>query len=69
MFDRVDLSLNDTYERLEAILNKMKWTSFSGVQNLIMKGLTLETTSEPSRELLSRLDITLNTQRPILADL
>ena len=34
----------------------MKWTTFPGVQSLIMKGLTLEATSEPSRELLSRFD-------------
>ena len=54
VFDRIDLNLNDTYERLEAILNKIKWTNFPGVQSLIMKGLTLESTSEPSRELLSR---------------
>ena len=57
VFDRIDLTLNDTYERLEAILNKMKWTNFPGVQSLIMKGLTLESTSEPSRELLSRYTV------------
>ena len=54
VLDHLELSMNDTYERLEALLQKMKWTNFPGVQQLLLKGLTLESTSVPSRELLSR---------------
>ncbi len=54
VLDHLELSMNDTYERLEALLDKMKWSSFSGVQKLLLKGLTLDSTSEPSREILSR---------------
>ena len=54
VLDHLELSMNDTYERLEALLDKMKWSNFSGVQKLLLKGLTLDSTSEPSREILSR---------------
>lgn len=54
VLDHLELSMNDTYERLEVLFSKMKWTSFPGVQKLLLKGLTLDSTSEPSRELLSR---------------
>ena len=54
VFDHLDLTLNNTYVCLEKLLNKMEWGSFPGVQSLLLKGLTLEATSEPSRELLSR---------------
>lgn len=54
VFDHLDLSLNDTYVCLEKLLNKMEWAAFPGVQGLLLKGLTLDSTSEPARELLSR---------------
>lgn len=53
-FDHLDLTLNDSYVSLEKLLDKMEWTSFPGVQKLLLKGLTYEATSEPTRELLSR---------------
>ncbi len=56
VLDHLELNMNDTYERLEALLYKMKWTPFPGVQKLLLKGLTLDSTSEPSRELLSRYE-------------
>ena len=62
VLDHLELSMNDTYERLEALLPKMKWTNFPGVQKLLLKGLTLESTSVPSRELLSRSEIFSDTQ-------
>ena len=52
--DHLDLTLNDSYVSLEKLLDKMEWASFPGVQKLLLKGLTHETTSEPARELLSR---------------
>ncbi len=54
VLDHLELSMNDTYERLESLLDKMKWSTFPGVQKLLLKGLTLDSTSEPSREILSR---------------
>ena len=53
-FNHLDLTLNDSYVSLEKFLDKMEWTSFTGVQKLLLKGLTLESTSEPTRELLSK---------------
>ncbi len=53
-FDHLDLTLNDSYVSLEKLLDKMDWTAFPGVQKLLLKGLTHDTTSEPTRELLSR---------------
>lgn len=53
VFDRLDLTLNDTYVCLEKLLDKMEWSSFPGVQSLLLKGLTLDD-PEPARELLSR---------------
>ena len=55
VLDHLVLDMNDTYERLEALLDKMRWSSFPGVQTFLLKGLTLDSTSEPSRTLLSRL--------------
>ena len=57
VFDRLDLAENDSHERLDALLAKMKWGSFPGVQALLLKGLTLEATSQPTRELLSRVTL------------
>jgi len=55
--DRIDLSLNDTHDCLEELLSKLKWPNFPGVQALLLKGLTLEAVSEPTRTLLSHITV------------
>lgn len=52
--DHLDLNMNDTYERLESLLDKMNWPSYPGVQTFLLKGLSLDSTTESSRGLLSR---------------
>lgn len=52
---QMDLSSDNTYIRLDALLHKMNWTDFPGVQKLILKGLTLESTTDYTRQLLANL--------------
>ena len=52
---QMDLFSDNTYIRLEALLHKMNWTDFPGVQKLILKGLTLESTTDYARQLLTNL--------------
>ena len=52
---QMDLSSDNTYIRLDALLRKMNWTDFPGVQKLILKGLTLESTTDYTRQLLTYL--------------
>ena len=57
VLDRLDLSLNNAFDCLEMLLSKLKWPHFPGVQALLLKGLTLEATSEPTRTLLSHITL------------
>jgi len=57
VLDRIDLSLNDTHDCLEELHSKLKWPNFPGVQALLLKGLTLEAVSEPTRTLLSHITV------------
>ena len=52
---RMDLYADSTYSRLEGLLHKMQWENFPGVQQLILKGLTLDSTTDPTRQLLATL--------------
>ena len=51
----LDWWVESTYTRLEALLNKMKWEEFPGVLHLLLKGLTLHSTTDTTRQLISRL--------------
>ena len=51
----MDLFADSTYCRLEALLHKMKWENFPGVLKLLLKGLTLESTTDCTRDLLAVL--------------
>ena len=61
--DQLDLSANDTHDRLEVLFDKLHWTAFPGVHALLLKGLTLESTTESTHKLLSR--ITLHSTSPV----
>ena len=51
----LDWWVESTYTRLEALLNKMRWEKFPGVLHLLLKGLTLHSTTDTTRQLISRL--------------
>lgn len=55
--DQLDLSANDTHDRLEVLFDKLHWAAFPGVQGLLLKGLTLESTTESTHKLLSRITL------------
>ena len=50
-----DLMAESTYSRLEMILQTTKSEKFVGVHRLLLKGLTLESTTKSTRELLSKV--------------
>ena len=52
---QLDFWVDVTYTRLEAILIKTKWDKFPGVLSLLLKGLTLFSTTNSTRRLLSKL--------------
>ena len=52
---QLDFWADVTYTRLEAILLKTKWEKFPGVLSLLLKGLTLVSTTNSTRRLLSKL--------------
>ena len=55
VISQFDLMSDSTYTRLEMMLQKTKLEKFSGVHRLLLKGLTLESTTKSTRELLSKI--------------
>ena len=50
--EKLDLSQPEPRERLEKLLPKFKWPNFPGVQAMLMKGLTLDSVADATRNLL-----------------
>ena len=55
VISQLDLKADSTYTRLEMILQKTKPEKFTGVQKLLLKGVTLGSTTKSTRELLSSI--------------
>ena len=66
LFDNVvsklDLSSDVTYVRLEAIFTKTKWVGFPGIIKMLLKGLTLVSTTHMTHQLISKLCSHVNRQ-------
>jgi hypothetical protein len=59
LFDKVtchlDFNSDITYDRLNTIFVSAKWSNFPGVLKVLLKGLTLVSTTQTTRKLVSKL--------------
>ena len=55
MLDKLDLSSNETHDRLQGLQSKMKWHPFNGVLFQLFKGLTHPSASDQTHGLLARI--------------
>ena len=55
VLDKLDLSLNETHDRLQGLQSKMKWHSYHGVLFQLFKGLTHPSATDQTHGLLARI--------------